>query len=254
MSRRRISDVHPPRNQATSSTRSDSSSPFSTQARVAAQPRPSTSPPTRPAPSPISTRGRLSTTQRTHPVGLPPTRRSSGWCCLALCRLDVTTRPIGASRGRILQQRCRGISPRARCRSDGALIAAAGADAAALVQKPAYVVHRRPERPPDQAERLPLTSASPDLILVSRRKPVVTHLCLHGNVIIRGWCVDHLRVPRFFDSSPDRQRGGGFDGRSRVPDSRFWKSVRNPLAQWSRVVDHYSHAYRRSSRDVSRHH
>lgn len=70
------------------------------------------------------------------------------------------------------------------------------ADAAALVQEPTGVLHRIPERPPDQAERLSLTPAPPDFILLSWRKPVVTHLCLHDHMIIRGWCVDHLRVPR----------------------------------------------------------
>jgi hypothetical protein len=30
----------------------------------------------------------------------------------------------------------------------------------------------------------------------------------------------------------------------RAAGGRFWKSARNPLAQWSRIVDHCSHAYR----------
>lgn len=34
-----------------------------------------------------------------------------------------------------------------------------------------------------------------------------------------------------------------FDGRSRA-SAADWRSSRNPLAQWSRVVDHCSHAYR----------
>lgn len=60
---------------------------------------------------------------------------------------------------------------------------------------PTGVLHRCPGRPPDQAERLPLAPASPDLILLIRRKAVVTHLYLHDSMIIRGWRVDHLRVP-----------------------------------------------------------
>ncbi|RPK54302.1 hypothetical protein EES42_43385 [Streptomyces sp. ADI95-17] len=73
-------------------------------------------------------------------------------------------------------------------------------DAAALVQEATGVPHRCPECPSDQAERPPLAPASPDLILLSRRKPVVTHLRLHDYMIIRGWCVDHLRVPSFADT------------------------------------------------------
>ncbi|MFD8382393.1 DUF4158 domain-containing protein [Streptomyces sp. NPDC059679] len=73
------------------------------------------------------------------------------------------------------------------------------ADAAALVQKPANVMHRRPKRPPHRTERLSFTPASPDLVLLSRRKPVATHLCLHDHMIIRG-CLDHLRVPSFDDT------------------------------------------------------
>ena len=38
-------------------------------------------------------------------------------------------------------------------------------------------------------------------ILLSWRKPVVTHLCLHDHMIIPGWCVDHLRVPIAFRHS-----------------------------------------------------
>lgn len=73
------------------------------------------------------------------------------------------------------------------------------------------MVHRRPERPPDQAERLAFAPASPDLILVNRRKPVVTHLCLHDHMIISGWCVDHLRVPTSLRQTTPRS------GRSRHP-------------------------------------
>jgi hypothetical protein len=42
------------------------------------------------------------------------------------------------------------------------------ADAAALAQEPAGALHRCPECPPDQAERLPLAPAPPDLILLCR--------------------------------------------------------------------------------------
>ncbi|MER6239067.1 IS110 family transposase [Streptomyces clavifer] len=39
-------------------------------------------------------------------------------------------------------------------------------------------------------------------VLTGRREPLVTHLCLRVHMIIRGWCVDHLRVPSFAGRRP----------------------------------------------------